>query len=83
MKNKVNKLLPDILSSIENIYQYFRKTMHELPSFYPDISIKNPRRIVNLRNKIISEYNNIQEVWVRKITTSRLPLFLKKRETLP
>ncbi len=61
-------------SAVERKLEIIGEAMNRLLNRVPDIAITNARRIVDVRNKIIHGYDEIEDVNIWAILINHLPL---------
>jgi uncharacterized protein with HEPN domain len=68
--------------AVERELEIIGEAVNKLLKINPDISITNARMIVDLRNKVIHAYDNVNNVLIWNVVINHLPLLQKETEAL-
>lgn len=68
--------------AVERELEIIGEAMNQLLRINPQIELSYSRAIVDLRNRIIHAYDNINDVIIRKIVTKDIPVLAKEADDL-
>jgi uncharacterized protein with HEPN domain len=75
-------LNPMLQDAVERNLEIIGEAVNKILAFEPDIEISNSRRIVDVRNKIIHGYDEIENAQIWGIIINHLPTLKKEVEKL-